>query len=64
MSWDEPQNMASPITGYDVRYRQGSNGTFESLQATGTTITIAPTDDDLSDGDDRLARRQPPTRCT
>ena len=54
VSWNEPENMGPPITGYDVRYRQGSSGSFTTVQATDTTVTIAPTDDDLSDGDDRL----------
>ena len=54
VSWNEPENMGPPITGYDVRYRQGSSGTFTTVQATDTTVTIAPTDADLNGGDDRL----------
>ena len=54
VSWNEPENMGPPITGYDVRYRQGSSGSFTTVQATDTKYTIEPTDDDLRDGDDRL----------
>lgn len=56
VSWTEPDNMGPAITGYDIRYRKGNSGSFTVLTptGTGTTATIAPTDDDLSDGDDRL----------
>ncbi len=54
VSWNEPENMGPPITGYDVRYRQGSSGSFITLESADTTLTIAPMDTDLSDGDDRL----------
>ena len=55
VSWNEPENMGPPITGYDVRYRQGSSGTFTTEQATGTTLTIAPEDNTgTTDIDERL----------
>ena len=56
VSWKAPANTGPAITGYDLRYRKGSSGSFTRIQltGTGTTHTIAPTDDDLSDGDDRL----------
>jgi len=56
VSWKAPDNTGPAITGYDVRY--GKDGDLTLLSpaptGTGTTATIAPTDDDLSDGDDRL----------
>ena len=59
VSWKAPDNTGPAITGYDVRYSKGSSDKFTlitpSPTGTGTTYTIAPTDDDLSDGDDRLA---------
>ena len=43
VSWSAPANTGSPITDYDVRYRQGSSGTFTAWphagDATRTTIT-------------------------
>ena len=55
VSWNEPENMGPPITGYDVRYRQGSSGTLTTVQATGTTVTIVPEDDaETANIDERL----------
>ena len=56
VSWVEPDNTGAAITGYNLRYREGNSGGFTliSPEGTGTTATIAPTDNDLSDGDDRL----------
>ena len=54
VSWEEPENTGPPITGYDVRYRQGNSGTIRTIETTETEVTVAPTDNDLSDGDDRL----------
>ena len=56
MSWVEPDNTGAAITGYNLRYREGNSGNFTliSPDGTGTTATIAPTDDNLDDGDDRL----------
>ncbi len=55
VSWTEPQNMGPPITGYDVRYRQGNSGTFRTIEATETKVTIDPSDDaDTADVDERL----------
>ena len=56
VNWKEPDNTGPAITGYDLRYRKGNSGTFtlDQLTGTGTTATIAPTDDNLGDGDDRL----------
>ena len=56
VTWSEPENMGPAITGYQIRYREGNSGSFRLMPhtGTGTTATIAPTDTDLSDGDDRL----------
>ncbi|MDE2718634.1 MAG: fibronectin type III domain-containing protein [Chloroflexota bacterium] len=57
VSWTEPENMGPAITGYDVRYRQGSSGAFRTVSTTGTgtTTTIAPeSDGDPANGDERL----------
>ncbi len=55
VSWQEPENMGPPITGYDVRYRLGNSGTFRTAEATGTTVTIVPSDDAATtDVDERL----------
>ena len=56
VSWKVPDNMGPAINGYDIRYRKGNSGSFTVLMpaGTGTTATIAPTDTDLNDGDDRL----------
>ena len=55
VSWKEPNNTGPAITGYNVRYREGSSGSFTLLESpvTGTTYTLAPPDN-LNDGDDRL----------
>ncbi len=56
VSWKAPDNTGPAITGYNIRYREGNSGRFRLITptGTGTTTTIAPTDTDLSDGDDRL----------
>ena len=56
VSWKAPANTGPAITGYDVRYRKSSTTNFRSITSpgTGTSATIAPTDDNLDDGDDRL----------
>ena len=57
VSWTEPENMGPSITGYDLRYRQSSSGTFRpiSTTGTGTTATIAPeSDGNAANGDERL----------
>ena len=56
VSWTAPDNTGPAITGYDIRYREGNSGSFTLIPpaGTGTTHTIAPTDSDLEDGDDRL----------
>ena len=56
VSWTEPDNMGPDITGYDLRYRKGNSGSFTLLSptGTGTSANIAPMDDNLDDGDDRL----------
>ena len=56
VSWKEPDNTGPAITGYDIRYREGNSGSFTLIppSGTGTTATIAPMDDNLADGDDRL----------
>ena len=63
VSWKEPANTGPAITGYDVQYRKGTTGTWVSnntgVTVTGTTAVIKPTDDDLSDGDDRLEPNTP-----
>ena len=57
VSWKEPDNTGPAITGYDLRYRKGNSGNFtvQESAGTGTTATIAPTDDNLEDGDGRLS---------
>ena len=55
--WSEPNNPGPPITGYEIRYRKGTSGSYTTIMEgdiSGTSHTIAPEDDDLSDGDDRL----------
>jgi hypothetical protein len=58
VSWKAPDNMGPAITGYDIRYRKGNTGHFilitPSPTGTGTTYILAPTNDNLTDGDDRL----------
>ena len=56
VSWTAPDNMGPAITGYDIRYREGNSGGFTLIPPAGTatTATIAPPDDNPSDGDDRL----------
>ena len=56
VSWTEPDNTGPAITGYDLRYRKGNSGSFKLISSagTGTNDTIAPTDTNLDDGDDRL----------
>ncbi len=56
VSWTAPDNTGPAITGYNIRYREGNSGSFTliSPEGTGTTTTIAPTDTNLEDGDDRL----------
>ena len=57
VSWKEPGNTGPAITGYDVRYRKGGSSVFRSITSTGTgtTATIAPTDDvSTSNVDERL----------
>ena len=48
VSWKEPDNTGPAITGYDIRYREGNSGGFKLIppEGTGTSATIAPTDDD------------------
>ena len=47
VSWNEPDNPGPPITGYDIRYREGTSGIYTEIEdIEGTTITIAPTDID------------------
>ena len=57
VSWTEPDNMGPPITGYDLRYREGNSGAFRTQSTTGrgTTTTIEPqSDGDDANGDERL----------
>ena len=55
VSWNEPRNPGPPITGYEIRYRKGTSGSYTTLDnIQGTSTPIAPTDENLSDGDDRL----------
>ena len=57
VSWNEPRNPGPPITGYEIRYRKGTSGSYTTVMEgdiSGTSHTIAPEDGDLSDGDDRL----------
>ena len=56
VSWNAPDNTGPAITGYDLRYRKGNSGSFRLISptGTGTTATIAPTDVDGTDIDERL----------
>ena len=55
VSWDEPRNPGPPITSYEIRYRKGTSGSYATIaDIQGASTTIAPMDDDLRDGDDRL----------
>ena len=58
VSWSEPRNPGPPITGYEIRYRKGTSGSYRTIEdITGTKTTIAPEDDDrTSDVDERLTR--------
>ena len=69
MSWKAPANTGPDITGYDLRYRKRSGGSFTLIQAsTGTGTTqhvIAPIDNqDTTNVDLSASRPAPPTRCT
>ncbi len=46
VSWSAPSNTGPPITGYGVKYRKGSSGTFKgtSHSGTATTATISGLD--------------------
>ena len=49
VSWSEPNNPGPPITGYDIRYRKGTSGSYTTIMEgdiSGTSHTIAPEDDD------------------
>ena len=47
VSWNEPNNPGPPITGYEIRYRKGTSGSYTTIEnITGTKTTIAPEDDD------------------
>ena len=55
VSWNAPRNPGPPITSYEIRYRKGTSGTYLTIEdIEGTSTTIAPTDANLNDGDDRL----------
>ena len=56
VSWKAPNNTGPAITSYDLRYRKGSSGNFrlQATAGTGTTATIAPTDDGNTNVDERL----------
>ena len=60
MSWNEPNNPGPPITGYEIRFRKGTSGSYTTIEnITGTKTTIAPEDDDggtITDVDERLTR--------
>ena len=58
MSWNEPNNPGPPITGYDIRYRKGSSGSYDDdcMTSTGTKTSIAPDNDaNTTDVDKRLS---------
>ena len=56
VSWNEPRNPGPPITGYEIRYRKGSSGSYTTIPETGeiqgTKTIIAPVDDNPNDEDD------------
>ena len=60
MSWNEPRNPGPPITGYEIRYRKGTSGSYTTIETgdpaiQGTKTTIAPEDDgNTQDVDERL----------
>lgn len=56
ISWQEPANTGSPITGYDIRYRKVGGGIYTTRSVElGTSYTLAPADDeDTADTDERL----------
>ena len=59
VSWNEPNNPGPPITGYDIRFRKGTSGSYTPIDdITGTKTTIAHDDDGGSITDDaqRLTR--------
>ena len=50
VSWNAPDNMGPPITGYTVEYRKGSEAFAEDgVTITGTTATISGVDDTNDD---------------
>ena len=45
VSWNAPENMGSPITGYEVEYREGTESfSDDGVTITGTTATISGID--------------------
>ena len=49
VSWTEPRNPGPPITGYEIRYRKGTSGSYRTIEdIQGTKTTIAPIDERLS----------------
>ena len=56
VSWNEPRNPGPPITGYEIRYRKGTSGSYTTIDnIVGTTPTIAPEDvGSTQDVDERL----------
>ena len=45
VSWNEPRNPGPPITRYEIRYRKGTSGSYETIvDIEGTSTIIAPTD--------------------
>ena len=59
VSWNEPNNPGPPITGYDIRFRKGTSGSYTSIDdIAGTSFTIAHENDGGSITDDaqRLTR--------
>ena len=58
VSWTEPRNPGPPITGYDIRYRKGTSGSYRTIEnIPGTKTTIAPQDNaSTQDIDERLSR--------
>ena len=59
MSWNEPRNPGPPITGYDIRFRKGTSGSYTTIEdITGTKTTIAHVDDGGSITDDAPAHAE------
>ena len=56
VSWNEPRNPGPPITGYEIRYRKGTSGSYTTIDnIVGTKTPIAPEDDgNTQDVDERL----------